>query len=84
VLSPSSAQTIAHGSGNTLLTVTGSSFVPGVAVTWNGSYRTTRVVDATHIAVNIPASDLGAAGTASITAVNPGGPASNAITITIN
>jgi hypothetical protein len=53
-------------------------------VTWNGSYRTTRIVDATHIAVNIPASDLGAAGAASITAVNPGGPASNAITITIN
>ncbi len=31
--------------GNTLLTLTGSNFLPGVAVTWNGSYRTTTIVD---------------------------------------
>ena len=32
----SSYSTLTHGSGNTLLTLTGSNFVPGVAVTWNG------------------------------------------------
>jgi hypothetical protein len=84
ILSSTSPQTIAHGSGNTVLTLTGSNFVPGVAVTWNGSYRTTTIVDATHVRVAIPASDVAAAASASIVAVNPGGPASNAITITIN
>ena len=83
VLTGSSASTIAHGAGNTLLTLTGSNFVPGVTVNWNGSYRTTTIVDATHVSVAIPASDLGSAGTASLTAVNPGAPASSALAITI-
>jgi hypothetical protein len=83
-LSSSSSNTIAHGSGNTLLTLTGSNFLPGVAVTWNGSYRTTTIVDATHVSIAIPASDLAAAGTASLVATNPGAPASTALQITIN
>ena len=83
-LTSSSFSTIAHGSGNTLLTLTGSNFVPGVAVTWNGSYRTTTIVDATHITVAIPASDLVSTGTASLVATNPGGPPSTALQITIN
>jgi hypothetical protein len=74
---------IARGSGNTLLTLTGSIFIPGVAVNWNGSYRTTTIVDATHVLVAIPAADLAVAGTASVTAVNPGAGSSSAITITI-
>jgi hypothetical protein len=83
VLSSSSVTTVAHGSGNTLLTLTGSNFVPGVAVMWNGSYRTTKIVDATHLTVAIPASDLAAAGTASLAAVNPGAATSSLLTITI-
>ena len=83
VLTGSSASTVTHGAGNTLLTLTGSNFVPGVAVNWNGSYRTTTIVDATHLAVAIPASDIATAGTASLTAVNPGAAASSALTITI-
>jgi hypothetical protein len=83
VLSSSSLTTVAHGSGNTLITLTGSNFVPGVAVMWNGSYRTTTIVDAAHLTVAIPASDLATAGTASLTAVNPGAATSSAITITI-
>jgi trimeric autotransporter adhesin len=83
-LTGSSASTIAHGSGNTLLTVTGTNFLPGVAVTWNGSYRTTTIVDASHVTVAIPASDLASAGSASLVATNPGAPASNALTVTIN
>lgn len=42
------------------------------------------MVDAQHVTVAISASDVAAAGTASVVAVNPGGPASNAVTITIN
>jgi hypothetical protein len=83
-LTSSSASTITHGSGNTMLTLTGSNFLPGVAVTWNGSYRTTTIVDSSHVTVAIPASDLSAAGTASLIATNPGAPASTALQITIN
>lgn len=82
-LSSSSASTITHGAGNTLLTLTGSNFIPGVAVTWNGSYRTTTIVDATHVTVAVPASDLVTAGTASLVATNPGASASSALSITI-
>ena len=83
-LASSSSSTLAHASGNTLLTLTGSNFLPGVAVDWNGSYRTTTIVDATHVTVAIPAGDLTIRGTASLTAINPGAPASRALTITID
>jgi len=73
-----------HGAGNTSLTLTGSGFVPGVAVLWNGSYRTTTITDATHLTVAIPASDLAQAGSAAITVVNPGAAASAPLTFTIN
>ena len=83
-LTSSSASTITKGSGNTILTLTGSNFVPGVAVTWNGSYRTTTIVDATHLSVAIPASDLAATGSGKIVATNPGATASNNLTVTVN
>jgi hypothetical protein len=83
-LSSSSVSSITRGAGNTLLTLTGSNFAAGAAVTWNGSYRTTTIVDGTHVSVAIPASDLVTAGSATVVATNPGGPASNALTITIN
>ena len=79
-----SAPSLTHGSGNALLTITGSNFLPGVAVMWNGSYRTTTIESNHTLTVAIPASDLASAGTASVVAVNPGAPASNALTITIN
>ncbi|MDR3740791.1 MAG: IPT/TIG domain-containing protein [Terracidiphilus sp.] len=83
-LASSSSSSITHGAGNTLLTLTGSNFLPGVAVTWNGSYRTTTIVDATHVTVAIPASDLASAGSGSLVATNPGASASSALTVTIN
>ncbi len=83
-LTGSSVSTIAHGAGNTLLTVTGSNFVPGMAVTWNGAYRTTTLLDTTHATVAIPASDLATAGTASLAATNPNATSSSALTVTIN
>ena len=72
-LTGSSLTLINHGAGNTSLTLTGSNFLPGVSVLWNGSYRTTTIVDSTHVSVAIPACDLAQAGTATITAVNPRG-----------
>ena len=79
-----SQPTLTHGSGNVVLTVNGSGFVPGVGVFWNGAYRTTTLVDAGHLTFNIPASDLAVAGTATITAVNPNAGASNGLTETIH
>jgi uncharacterized repeat protein (TIGR01451 family) len=75
---------LTHGAGNTILTVTGTGFIQGAAVTWNGSYRTTTWVDATHLTVAIPASDLAAAGSATLVVTNPGATASGSITFTIN
>ena len=82
-LSSSSAATLSAGTGNTLLTLTGTNFVPGVAVTWNGSYRMTTRVDATHVTVAIPATDLAAAGTGKLVATNPNATASNALSVTV-
>jgi trimeric autotransporter adhesin len=83
-LTSSSASSLTHGAGNTVLTLTGTNFLPGVAVTWNGSYRTTTIVSPTQVTVDIPASDLAAAGSGSLVATNPGATASSALTITIN
>jgi len=82
-LASSSSSSIAHGSGNAILTITGSNLLPGVAVTWNGSYRTTTWVNSTTVTVAIPASDLASAGSASLAATNPGAPASNALQIAV-
>jgi len=82
-LTSSSSSILSVGSSNTLLTLTGSNFQPGVAVTWNGSYRTTTIVDSTHVSVAIPASDLAATSTATLVATNPGATASGSLTITV-
>lgn len=78
-----SSSQLSKGSGNTLLTVTGSGFAPGTAVTWSGSYRTSTIVDATHVTVAIPAADLAAAGTGLLVATNPGAAASNSLSVTV-
>ena len=84
VLTASSVTSLSQGSGNVLLTLTGSNFIPGVAVQWNGSYRTTTIVDSTHITVAIPASDLATIGNATLTATNPGASSSGVLVIAIN
>lgn len=82
-LSSSSLSSVTHGTGNTLLTLTGTNFVPGVAALWNGNYRTTTIVDGTHVTMAIPASDLATDGSAMITLVNPGAPPSTPLTFTV-
>ena len=84
VLSASLPSSLQHGSGNTVLTLSGTNFLPGAAVTWSGSYRTTNWISATQVTVDIPASDLISAGTASIAASNPGSASSATITLNIN
>jgi trimeric autotransporter adhesin len=83
-ITSASSDSISHGSGNTILTLTGTNFLPGMAITWNGSYRTTTLLSSTQATVDIPATDVASPGTASLLATNPGAPNSNALQVTIN
>lgn len=80
----SATPTLQHGGANTVVTVTGSNFQLGIAVAWNGTYRTTLYVDSTHLTVDIPSSDLISAGSAILTVTNPGSPSSTPANITVN
>ncbi len=68
------------------LTVNGSNFIAGSVVNWNGSPRTTTYISSTQLTAAIPASDLVAAGTASVTVTNPapGGGTSGAIPFSLS
>ncbi len=59
------------------LTVNGANFVSSSAVMWNGSARATHFVSPARLTATILASDIAKAGTASVTVVSPGAPASN-------
>ncbi|MGH9847117.1 MAG: BACON domain-containing protein, partial [Blastocatellia bacterium] len=82
-LSPNSA--VAGGPRFTLM-ASGSGFVVGSVVQWNGAARTTTYVSSTQLLAAISASDVATAGTASVTVLNPppGGGVSNALGFTIN
>jgi hypothetical protein len=77
--------TTAAGGSSFPLTVTGSAFVPGAVVRWNGADRSTTFVSTTQLEASIAASDITAVGTAQVTAANPGpgGGTSGARTFTI-
>ncbi|MGZ5847546.1 MAG: galactose oxidase-like domain-containing protein [Ramlibacter sp.] len=79
-LAPNSA--IAGGAAFTL-TVTGTGFVSGATVNWNGAARTTTFGSATRLSAQIPATDIAAAGTANVAVVNPGTAPSNAVPFTV-
>ncbi|MFQ5664115.1 MAG: S8 family serine peptidase [Terriglobia bacterium] len=82
-LSPSSA--FAGDPGFTL-TVTGSGFVAGSGVRWNGADRPTTFLSNTQLTAPISASDIASAGSATVTVFNPapGGGTSSPLTFTIN
>ena len=68
------------------LTVTGTGFITGSTVRWNGASRTTTYRSSTRLTAAISSADIASAGTASVTVFNPapGGGASNAQTFTIS
>ena len=86
VLTSLSPATIAAGVPPFTLSVTGTDFVPGSVVRWNGQARPTTYVDALHLTAVIPATDLTAAGTATVTVTNPspGGGATTARAFTVS
>ena len=63
-LSPSSA---APGGAAFTLTVTGTGFVPGATVNWNGAPLATAYVSPTQVTASVPANLIAVAGTASVT-----------------
>ncbi|HMK25883.1 MAG TPA: T9SS type A sorting domain-containing protein [Chitinophagaceae bacterium] len=81
-ISPSSATV---GDPGFTLTVNGTNFANNNStVTWNGSNRTTTFISELQLTASIPASDLSAAGTATVGVTTTGAPASNTQTFTIN
>ncbi len=82
-LSSTGQATIAVGSGNLYLTVTGTGFLPGAVVLWNGSPRTTSFIDNAHLQVAIAAADLASAQTITLASQNPGSGSSNNLTVAI-
>jgi hypothetical protein len=68
-----------------ILTASGSGFVQGSMVQWNGSQLDTTFVSPTQLTASIPAMDLASIGTAQITVANPlpGGGTSGAVAINI-
>lgn len=81
-LSPANAS---PGSGAFSLTVSGTGFVSGATVYWNGSARATTFASASKVSAAILATDVAKASTASVTVVNPapGGGTSNVVYFTI-
>jgi uncharacterized protein (TIGR03437 family) len=75
----------AAGGPGFLLTVTGSGFVQGSVVRWNGSDRPTTLQTSTQLLAAISASDVAVAGTAQVTVFNPapGGGLSNPLAFPI-
>ncbi len=74
---------VAGGSAFTL-TVSGSGFVTGGTVLWNGSPRPTAFVSPSQFTASIVAGDITSAGSATITATNPGSALSNPLALTVS
>lgn len=81
-ISPNSAPA---GTAAFTLMVSGTNFVNGAIVRWNGGNRTTTFVSSTKLTASIPASDIAGAGSANVTVFNPtpGGGTSAAATFAI-
>src|SRR3989442_1286484 len=82
-LSPNST---AAGEAAFTLIVTGTGFISGSVVRWNGASRATTFDSSTQLTASIPATDIATAGIAEVTVFNPtpGGGTSAAQTFTIN
>jgi hypothetical protein len=86
---PSLAQVVAssvpQGSGDTVIDLTGTGFVPTAEALWDGTPLATTFLGSTELAATIPAADLVNAGTHAIAIANPppGGGTSASVTFTV-
>jgi hypothetical protein len=74
------------GTTSTVIAVAGTGFVPSTVINVNGSARTTTFISTTQVNVVLTAADVSAAGSLSLTAVNPkpGGGTSAAQAFAVN
>jgi uncharacterized protein (TIGR03437 family) len=81
-----SPNTVAAGGPAFTLTVYGTNFVTGTVVQWNGSALATTFVGAGQVTASVPANLIASPGTANISVINPGSPASGpaALIIALN
>ena len=81
VLSSFSPTHVSGGGGGFTLTLTGSDFVPGAAVRWNGVPKTTTFIGPTEVRASIASADIAASGEFGVSVHNPapGGGASSAL-----
>ena len=82
-LSPASALA---GAGLQTLTLTGTSFVAGSTVTYNGVGHTTTFVSSTQLTISLSATDQATAGSYAVVVTNPapGGGTSSALSFAVN
>ena len=59
------------GGATLTLTVNGTGFVSGATVNWNGTALATTFVSSSVLTATVPATDIAAAHTASVTVTNP-------------
>jgi uncharacterized repeat protein (TIGR03803 family) len=84
ILTSLSPKSLPAQSPQSKLTLIGNAFAPGAVVNWNGNPLATTYVSPTKLTALIPASDLSAPGTASVSVTNPqGGGTSQALTFTV-
>lgn len=82
-ISPTSVQ---QGSQSLTLTASGSGFVQGSTIDWNGAPLATTYVSATELSAALPGTDLANATQASVTVVSPtpGGGGSSSLSFTVS
>jgi hypothetical protein len=71
------------GSAAFTLSVTGTGFVSGAVVYWNGTRLTTTFVNSGEVTASVSAADVATAQTARVTVANPGGVVSNVDTFEV-
>jgi hypothetical protein len=79
-LSPDSVNA---GAATFTITATGTKFVSGATIDWNGVALTTTYKSKTKLTASVPAADVATAGTASVTVVLPTGGVSSALSFLI-
>ncbi len=85
VLNNISPNNIVAGSSTFILTLSGSNFINGSTVKWNGNSLATTFINANQLTASVAASLVATSGSASVTVYNPtpGGGTSSTITFTI-
>ncbi len=84
VLTGVSPSSITAGGPPFTLTLSGSGFLSGVSVLWNGTTLATTYVSASQLTAVVPSTLIASAGTADIHVLNPGQVSSNIIAVYIN